>query len=189
MVQEDKELLFKDLCARLPYGLKCKIDLDMLLETFPEYGARLSYAATSTGIDLHAKVGERIYTLFGIPSKYRLYFLELDDFFDEYGIPVECVKPYLRPMSSMTKEEKLHVELTYGFFYHDGVLDNVHIFEAGGTYDRDGNYEPPCEYRQEKHVTIEQVLDFIHWLNEHYFDYRGLIEKGLALEAPEGMYN
>lgn len=24
------------------------------------------------------------------------------------------------------------------------------------------------------------------WLNAHYFDYRGLIEKGLALEAPKG---
>ncbi len=27
------------------------------------------------------------------------------------------------------------------------------------------------------------------WLNKHHFDYRGLIEKGLALEAPEDMYN
>lgn len=31
--------------------------------------------------------------------------------------------------------------------------------------------------------------DLINWLNAHHFDYRGLIEKGLALEAPEGMYN
>ncbi len=30
--------------------------------------------------------------------------------------------------------------------------------------------------------------DIVDWLNEHHFDYRGLIEKGLALEAPEGMY-
>lgn len=29
----------------------------------------------------------------------------------------------------------------------------------------------------------------IDWLNKHHFDYRGLIERGLALEAPEGMYN
>lgn len=28
----------------------------------------------------------------------------------------------------------------------------------------------------------------IDWLNAHHFDYRGLIEKGLALEAPEGTY-
>ena len=30
--------------------------------------------------------------------------------------------------------------------------------------------------------------DDIDWLNAHHFDYRGLIEKGLALEAPEDMY-
>lgn len=106
------------------------------------------------------------------------------------------VKPILRPMSSMAEEEKLHVELRYGFFYHDGVLDNVHIFEAGGTYDRDGNYDPPCEYRELRHVTIEQVLDFIHWLNAHHFDYRtiydedkkkymSMIERGLAIEVTE----
>lgn len=29
----------------------------------------------------------------------------------------------------------------------------------------------------------------IDWLNAHHFDYRGLIDKGLALEAPEGMYD
>lgn len=27
------------------------------------------------------------------------------------------------------------------------------------------------------------------WLNKNHFDYRGLIPMGLALEAPEGMYN
>ena len=40
-----------------------------------------------------------------------------------------------------------------------------------------------------------EVLEYIassvivDWLNVHYFDYRGLIEKGLAIEAPEGMYD
>lgn len=28
----------------------------------------------------------------------------------------------------------------------------------------------------------------VDWFNENHFDYRGLIEMGLALEAPEGMY-
>ena len=31
-------------------------------------------------------------------------------------------------------------------------------------------------------------LEQFEWLNEHHFDYRGLIERGLALAAPEGMY-
>jgi hypothetical protein len=30
--------------------------------------------------------------------------------------------------------------------------------------------------------------EFADWMNAHHFDYRGLIEKGLALEAPKGMY-
>ena len=34
----------------------------------------------------------------------------------------------------------------------------------------------------------EYCANVIDWLNAHHFDYRGLIEKGLALEAPEGMY-
>lgn len=33
------------------------------------------------------------------------------------------------------------------------------------------------------------IGDSIDWLNKNHFDYRGLIEKGLAIEAPEGMYN
>lgn len=33
------------------------------------------------------------------------------------------------------------------------------------------------------------LVSYLDWLNTHHFDYRGLIEKGLALEAPEGMYN
>ncbi len=154
MTQEEKQLLLTDICTRLPYGLKCKIDLDALLEVFPEYGARLSYIATLTDVDLDAKVGERVYTLFGIPSKRRLYFLELDDFFDEYGVPVECVKPYLRPMSSMTEEETLE-------FVNTTIKSLEYPMWTTYSYD---------------------------WLNAHYFDYRGLIPMGLALEAPEEMY-
>ena len=34
----------------------------------------------------------------------------------------------------------------------------------------------------------EDVIIKIDWLNKHHFDYRGLIDKGLAIEAPENMY-
>jgi hypothetical protein len=39
-----------------------------------------------------------------------------------------------------------------------------------------------------KMTTCILSLEQMDWLNVHHFDYRGLIEKGLALEAPEGMY-
>lgn len=35
---------------------------------------------------------------------------------------------------------------------------------------------------------VEYPEDYIDWLNVHHFDYRGLIKRGLALEAPEDMY-
>ena len=165
MVKKDKELLLKDLCERLPYGVICHYTHKFIDTEIGDGEIRSIYVKDCLETDFSGIVINQTETGLGY------------------------IKPYLRPMSSMAEEEKLHVELTYGFFYHDGVLDNVHIFEAGGTYDRDGNYEPPYEYRQEKHVTIEKVLDFIHWLNVHHFDYRGLIEKGLALEANEGMYD
>ena len=63
-------------------------------------------------------------------------------------------KPYLRPMSSMSEEEKNE---------HFGRTMAIDIVQ-----------------------TSKEVID---WLNSHHFDYRGLIEKGLALEAPKGMYN
>ena len=113
----DKDLLLKDLSARLPYGVICEIDL-------------------------------KPYKLKGINKHKKLWWFEFDGF--RY---LDGVKPYLRPMSSMTVEEKIDYR---AFFNYDGI-------------------EYPDEY--------------IDWLNAHHFDYRGLIEKGLALEAPKGMYN
>jgi len=153
MTQEDKELLLKDLSARLPYGVIVAYKNRENKEGRVELG--------------YGNIG---------------YIAELGS-----GWWTDC-KPYLRPMSSMTEEEKLHMELKFHFSYSDGVLDNVHIFETGGTYDRDGNYEPLTTYREIREVNMDLILEFIHWLNSHHFDYRGLIEKGLALEAPEGMY-
>ena len=66
---------------------------------------------------------------------------------------IEDIKPYLRPMSSMTEEERNE---------HFGRTMTIDIVQ-----------------------TSKEVID---WLNKKMFDYRGLIEKGLALEAPEGMY-
>lgn len=66
---------------------------------------------------------------------------------------IDDIKPYLRPMSSMTDEEKE--------YYYLVISRSMYASNA-------------CE--------------LVDWFNEHHFDYRGLIEKGLTLEAPEGMY-
>ena len=65
---------------------------------------------------------------------------------------IECIRPYLRPMSSMTDEEEKQFQ-------------DVNLYE------------------------LPYMVEGLDWLNAHHFDYRGLIPKGLANEAPEGMYN
>ena len=76
------------------------------------------------------------------------------------------IKPYLRPMSSMADEE----EETY---YNLCDEEEREEFEFGEWLGR---------------IHYHDTIDSIDWLNAHHFDYRGLIEKGLALEAPVGMY-
>lgn len=72
-------------------------------------------------------------------------------------------KPYLRPMSSMTQEEAVVISAQQGYMA-SAVLQN----------DNDSFYD--C------------LTKHLNYLNAHRFDYRGLINKGLAIEAPEGMY-
>ena len=126
MTQEDKELLLKDLCARLPYGVM------VFVKDYNE-----------------PCVVEAIYDNLDVQIKGCLC----------YNLAFEC-KPYLRPMSSMTEEEKIE---SLEFAWED-------------DYGRLASYE-------------ENIPKYIDWLNKKMFDYRGLIPKGLALEALEGMYN
>jgi hypothetical protein len=76
------------------------------------------------------------------------------------------IKPYLRSMSSMTEDEKKEYRKTQITKW----IKSVDCTNGGYYVHRD-------------------TLKTFDWLNKHHFDYRGLIEKGLALEAPEGMYN
>lgn len=119
MTENEKQLILKDLCARLPYGTIYN--------------------------DIH---GDSIVTYIDLEEAC----VYLPDFDECRGI--DDIKPYLRPMSSMTKEENTKYE--YGFLYSNDLQ-----------------------------IYAEEYID---WLNEHHFDYRGLIEKGLALEAPADMY-
>lgn len=124
MTQEEKQLLIKDLCARLPYGVIIEITSDGggILEV--SYDMRLDAGLLA---DL---------------------FHSEDDF-----------KPYLRSMSSMTEEESKEFALLQTDFYIEGFLYPI------------------------------AAINMVNWLNSHHFDYCGLIERGLALEALEGMYH
>lgn len=80
------------------------------------------------------------------------------------------IRPYLRPLSSMTEEEEN---------------------EWCGL-----NIDPLFEAVEWRHTRIEDLMlraksqyEPLDWLNKHMFDYRGLIERGLALEASAGMYS
>lgn len=129
MTKEEKELLLKDLCARLPYGVIIGS------KTYNEANYRRHYL-------------QRLLTIRAVRES--VVCVDVDDYPDpkcrEYEL--EHCKPYLRPMSSMTEEE-------YNCVY------NGHI-----------NFWSRCDY-----------------CNSHHLDYRGLIEKGLALEAPKDMYD
>ena len=128
MTQEEKQLLFKDLCARLPYGV-------VALKTYKEGSKTMESTSLIETDDIDMLLGT------------------VEDMEEAHY----AIKPYLRPISSMTEEELFN-------YKHLDLLN----------YDNDG-FEMP-NFRG------------IDWLLAHHFDYRGLIEKGLALEAPEDMY-
>ncbi len=142
IAREDEDLLLIDLSARLKYGVKVCIKLPNHEEkVFEEYVGDLLEITKSGGYLVNSK---------GID--YRS--LSLD------------IKPYLRPMSSMTEEERIELSCLFG-----GIPDEDYI------------YKP---YTDIPYSTFGEVID---WLNAHHFDYRGLIERGLALEAPKDIYN
>ena len=145
MTQEEKKLLLKDLCARLPYGVI------------------LDYSFIEDKQRIHTK----------IPLTYRnIGTVALD----EWHTNEEIFKPYLRPMSSMTEEEFEELKEYSGLKYEQLDLASF----------QNGTYKCLDFYLSE--IPSYVVILVFDWLNSHHFDYRGLIERGLALEAPEGMY-
>ena len=130
MTQGNKELLLKDICARLPYGVK------ILHEGWNfEWDDELSTVEKVVGIDKDFIYTKVINTHNG--EEYRDNKWPIDTFDD---------KLFLRPMSSMTEEQNKEWLYTLSSDY------NI-------TYDT------------------------VDYLNKNHFDYRGLIEKGLAIDA------
>ena len=138
MTQEEKQLLLKDLCSRLPYGVK--VNFRSKIEALHE-----------------AHIYQSVQTIVGESGIL-------------YDVDMPNVKPYLRPMSSMTEDERLELVFILNVSYTDvGKYGIKFMLEHG-------------------FLGYDEMSKLLDWLNSHHFDYRGLIKKGLALEAPEGMY-
>ena len=130
MTQEDKSLLLKDLCARLPYGVKFACNknvytakgLDLIVTDEGDW----EYAVTAKGIA---------------------------------PIEIDFIKPYLFPMSSMTETQCYELaSIRSGF-------------QDCWKYIKTPIPLSICNFEQ------------IDWFHKNHFDYRGLIEKGLAIDA------
>ena len=136
MTQEHKELLFKDICARLPYGI--------IVETPKGKGHVCDINLTIFEYEFGVNVNPTIRDNFSI----------------------SYVKPYLFPFSSMTSEQLFEVQEILGkneIEIEDGFLS---IIDA-----------------ERNTLTYLKILAVLEWFNKNHFDYRGLIEKGIAINA------
>lgn len=86
MTQEQKDLLLKDLCARLPYGVKVKFKVNEVIE-------------------IKEKLIYNIYGEYSYITDGKSY-LTLDIIKLLFNNHLDEIKPYLFPMSSMTEEQK-----------------------------------------------------------------------------------
>ena len=121
MTQEDKQLLLKDLCARLPYGVKVE----------------------SVFINTDTKKRKSC----GIEVFDATCILMIRDGFGEF-------KPYLFPRSSMTEEQ---------------TKELINLINTG----------------QNNNNEFMKSLCRIEFYHKYHFDYRGLIHRGLAIDATE----
>jgi hypothetical protein len=122
MTQEEKDLLLKDLCARLPYGVK-----------------------VNEGIQ-----GD--FTLIGLTKERVFTTCEVKGCHNDF--PIELIKPYLFPLSSMTEEQK--------FEFHSLQVEN----SKGGSYS-----------------TLNECSIMIDWCYKNHIDINGLIPMDLAIDA------
>ena len=160
MTPEQEELLCKELCARLPYGLKCQIRYTFCNET-------------TNGEDVEAINDD---TLIDVLYRYKIF---ITDYYGEQ-LDIEHIKPYLRPLSSMTRAEEEDLRRKTGAkLYSYNLFGETSCKIAFPSMDEWGHDESSDE------TDWVKVFD---WLNQHHFDYNKLIDQGLALEAPKDMY-
>lgn len=128
--------------------------------------ARLPYGVKAEVMGWDEEKGEEVFvpvTVYSVNTDGYVYFADND--YDITYYSIDACRLYLRPLSSMTEKEKeemkevIEIELT--------ALEGPEGFSV---------------------ATAASSAFEIDFYNKHHLDYRGLIEKGLVLEAPQGMY-
>ncbi len=147
MKEEDKKLLLIDLCARLPYGVKVSLNKNNIGDLTAVY--------PFDGCVIIENLKNKIPITDFYSSDYGRFTIEEGE-----------VKPYLRPMSSMTEEEKQEMSDGSSIAF-EPAMNGI------------SGYCPE---------TMAWSVYNVDYCISHHLDYRGLILMGLALEALEGMY-
>ena len=133
MTKEEKQLILKDLCARLPYR---------------------PYV-----LEFWKFKDEKDFREFSTPAKLGVNLLaNIHQWANNDGITDRMYKPLLLPLSSMKEEQR-------------SMLENWDM------------NEPMLDISGERQIYIATNPRILDWFNTHHFDYRGLIEQGLAIDA------
>ena len=143
MDAKNKELLLKDLNARLPYGVKIELTWWVM--------------------------GEGTYINTTLEPDHIEQLLNDEDGDTE-------IKPYLRPMSSMTEEEAKELSILCDI---TGVL-SIKITDEYIDFEVDDGFSS-IETKIIWYNDIISSIEIFDWLNKNHFDYRGLIPMGLAI--------
>ena len=88
----------------------------------------------------------------------------------DYIVYVDEVKPYLRPLETITIKEQYSLETT--------LLDQTIFYIIRSSLTK--------TFLMDHYYIMDN--DLREWYCNHWFDDNNLIEKGYALEAPKGMY-
>ena len=143
MTQEHKELLLKDLCARLPYGVKFMYNKNIY---------------TTKGLDLI--VTDEGDWEYAVTAK------------DIAPIEIDFIKPYLFSLSSMTDKQAKEIQEIAGNPDNACIIRKTDGLELWlNSIDTDPT------------IWVDTIFEVQDYLNKNHFDYRGLIEKGLAIDA------
>lgn len=141
MTKKEKDLLIKDLCARLPYD----VIVDYAHNAFNVHNGYYIEHGSKCILSCY------LFDVFISPRQ------------NEEG---EYIKPYLFPLSSMTKEQLFEVQeilCKNEIEIEDGFLRIV---------DSDRNT-----------ISYLEILALLEWFYKNHFDINGLIKKGLAIDA------